>query len=102
MMQSYATAGDFTVCGKLKSALFENAVIYGSYLVILLICIIYVAVKPNLHFNMYVVIICILEETQSPLFSLLLSVRPRIGSCKKFHTIFIAPHRIKNPIKFRG
>jgi len=52
MMQSYAAAGDFTVCGKLKSALFENAVIYGSYLLILLVCIIYVAVKPNLHFSM--------------------------------------------------
>jgi len=52
MMQSYAVAGDFTVCGKLKSALFENAVIYGSYLLILLVCIIYVAIKPNLHFSM--------------------------------------------------
>jgi len=52
MMQSYASAGDFTVSGKLKSALFENAVIYGSYLLILLVCIIYVAVKPNLHFSM--------------------------------------------------
>jgi len=52
MMQSYAAAGDFTVFGKLKSALFENAVIYGSYLLILLICIIYVAIKPNLHFSM--------------------------------------------------
>ena len=52
MMQSYASAGDFTVGGRLKSALFENAVIYGSYLLILLICIIYVAVKPNLHFSM--------------------------------------------------
>ena len=52
MMQSYASAGDFTVGGRLKSALFENAIIYGSYLLILLICIIYVAVKPNLHFSM--------------------------------------------------
>ena len=60
MMQSYASAGDFTVCGKLKSALFENAIIYGSYLVILLVCIIYVAVKPNLHFSMSVVILNIL------------------------------------------
>ena len=52
MMQSYASAGDFTIAGRLKSALFENAVIYGSYLLILLICIIYIAVKPNLHFSM--------------------------------------------------
>ena len=52
MMQSYSSAGDFTVRGRLKSALFENAIIYGSYLLILLICIVYVAVKPNLHFSM--------------------------------------------------
>lgn len=50
-MQSYSSAGDFTVTGKLKSALLENAIIYGSLLLILTVCIIYVAVKPELHFS---------------------------------------------------
>ena len=51
MMQSYATAGDFTVLGKIKTALIANAVYYGSYLIIFIVCLIYVAVKPGLHLN---------------------------------------------------
>ncbi|CAH1775347.1 unnamed protein product [Owenia fusiformis] len=51
MMQSYSTAGDFTVAGKIKTALIENAIYYGTYLVIFIVCLIYVAVKPDLHFS---------------------------------------------------
>ncbi|KAH9508112.1 LMBR1 domain-containing protein 2 [Bulinus truncatus] len=43
MMQSYAKTGDFTVLGKIKSALIENAIFYGTYLLIFGICLIYVA-----------------------------------------------------------
>jgi len=58
MMQSYSSAGDFTVMGKLKFAILENAIIYGSFLLILTVCVIYVAVKPELHFNRFVVFDC--------------------------------------------
>lgn len=57
-MQSYSSAGDFTVTGKLKSAVLENAIIYGSLLLILTVCIIYVAVKPELHFSRLLKNIC--------------------------------------------
>ncbi|CAG4936966.1 unnamed protein product [Colias eurytheme] len=43
MMQSYSKAGDFTVKGKLKSALVDNAIYYGSYLLICGILLIYLA-----------------------------------------------------------
>ena len=49
MMQSYATAGDFTVAGKIKSSLIENAIYYGTYLLIFGVCLIYVAIRPDLH-----------------------------------------------------
>ncbi|XP_061709747.1 LMBR1 domain-containing protein 2 homolog isoform X1 [Cydia pomonella] len=45
MMQSYSKAGDFTVKGKLKSALVDNAIYYGSYLFICGILLIYIALK---------------------------------------------------------
>lgn len=45
MMQSYIKAGDFTVKGKLKSALIDNAIYYGSYLFICGILLIYLALK---------------------------------------------------------
>lgn len=48
IMQSYSYAGDFTVRGKIKTALFENALWYGSYLVIFGILLIYVILKPDL------------------------------------------------------
>ncbi|XP_064624618.1 G-protein coupled receptor-associated protein LMBRD2-like isoform X2 [Lineus longissimus] len=51
MMQSYSNAGDFTVAGKLKSALIENAIYYGSYLLIFGICLIYVAARPDLDID---------------------------------------------------
>ena len=51
MMQSYASAGDFTVVGKIKSSLIENAIYYGSYLLIFGVLLIYVAVRPDININ---------------------------------------------------
>lgn len=51
MMQSYSRAGDFTVMGKIKSALIENALYYGTYLLIFGVCLIYVAARPDLHID---------------------------------------------------
>ena len=51
LMQSYSNAGDFTVAGKLKSALIENAIYYGTYLLIFGVCLIYVAARPDLHID---------------------------------------------------
>nr|CAG4647762.1 EOG090X03B7 [Moina brachiata]SVE92915.1 EOG090X03B7 [Moina brachiata] len=51
LMQSYTKAGDFTVKGKLKSALINNAIYYGSYLVIAIILLIYLATKPGFEFD---------------------------------------------------
>ncbi|XP_045473683.1 LMBR1 domain-containing protein 2 homolog [Harmonia axyridis] len=47
MMQSYTKTGDFSVKGKLKSALIDNAIYYGSYLLICIILMIYLALKPG-------------------------------------------------------
>ena len=51
IMQSYVYAGDFTIWGKIKTALYENALWYGSYLLIFGALLIYVAVKPELTLN---------------------------------------------------
>lgn len=51
MMQSFIKAGDFTVKGKLKSALIDNAIYYGSYLFICGILLIYLALKPGVDLN---------------------------------------------------
>ncbi|PVD23083.1 hypothetical protein C0Q70_16345 [Pomacea canaliculata] len=51
MMQSYSNAGDFTVLGKIKSALIENAIYYGTYLLIFGICLIYVAARPDVDID---------------------------------------------------
>lgn len=45
LMQSYLKAGDFTIKGKLKSALIDNAIYYGSYLFICAVLLIYIAAK---------------------------------------------------------
>ena len=47
VMQSYAVAGEFTVTGKLKSSLWDNAIYYSSYLLIALILVIYIATQPG-------------------------------------------------------
>lgn len=51
LMQSYAKAGEFTVQGKLKSALVDNAIYYGSYFFICGILLAYIAVKPDLQLD---------------------------------------------------
>lgn len=47
LMQSYAKAGEFTFQGKMKSALVDNAIYYGSYLFICGVLLIYIAMKPG-------------------------------------------------------
>ncbi|XP_063345887.1 G-protein coupled receptor-associated protein LMBRD2a isoform X2 [Pelmatolapia mariae] len=44
-MQSYARSGAFSVFGKIKTALIENALYYGTYLLIFIALLIYVAVQ---------------------------------------------------------
>lgn len=44
-MQSYARSGAFSVVGKIKTALIENALYYGTYLLIFIALLIYVAVQ---------------------------------------------------------
>lgn len=51
LMQSYLKAGDFTVKGKLKAALIDNAMYYGSYLFICGILLIYIALKPGVYLD---------------------------------------------------
>lgn len=51
MMQSYIKAGEFTIKGKLKSALIDNAIYYGSYLFICGILLIYLALKPGIDLD---------------------------------------------------
>ncbi|XP_059193816.1 G-protein coupled receptor-associated protein LMBRD2a [Centropristis striata] len=50
-MQSYARAGAFSRVGKIKTALFENALYYGTYLLIFISLLIYVAVHPKWKFT---------------------------------------------------
>ncbi|KAM9331348.1 G-protein coupled receptor-associated protein LMBRD2 [Gastrophryne carolinensis] len=52
-MQSYARSGGFSITGKIKTALIENAIYYGTYLLIFGALLIYVAVSPNLHLEWY-------------------------------------------------
>ena len=47
--QSYTQAGDFTVKGKLRTALVDNAIYYGSYLVIAIVLLIYISLQPGVH-----------------------------------------------------
>lgn len=55
MMQSYTKTGDFSVKGKLKSALIDNAIYYGSYLLLCGILLLYLAFKagPKLDWWVY-------------------------------------------------
>ena len=45
LMQSFTKAGDFTVGAKLKSALIDNAIYYGSYLLIAGILLLYLVLN---------------------------------------------------------
>ncbi|XP_033476515.2 G-protein coupled receptor-associated protein LMBRD2a [Epinephelus lanceolatus] len=46
-MQSYARSGAFSRVGKIKTALIENAIYYGTYLLIFISLLIYVAAHPR-------------------------------------------------------
>ncbi|KAL7392006.1 hypothetical protein ABVT39_017964 [Epinephelus coioides] len=46
-MQSYARSGAFSRVGKIKTALIENAIYYGTYLLIFISLLIYVAAHPQ-------------------------------------------------------
>lgn len=48
-MQSYARSGGFSISGKVKTALIENAIYYGTYLLIFCSLLIYVAVSPKFN-----------------------------------------------------
>nr|XP_054764188.1 G-protein coupled receptor-associated protein LMBRD2-like [Lytechinus pictus] len=50
-MKSYTQAGDFTVAGKLKTIMVQNAIWYGSYLLIFGVLLICVAAKPELQLS---------------------------------------------------
>ncbi|XP_061119324.1 G-protein coupled receptor-associated protein LMBRD2B isoform X1 [Conger conger] len=52
-MQSYARSGGFSITGKIKTALIENAIYYGTYLLIFGSLLIYVAVHPQLRLSWY-------------------------------------------------
>ncbi|XP_034728132.1 G-protein coupled receptor-associated protein LMBRD2a [Etheostoma cragini] len=46
-MQSYARSGTFSRVGKIKTALIENAIYYGTYLLIFISLLVYVAAHPQ-------------------------------------------------------
>lgn len=46
-MQSYARSAAFSRVGKMKTALIENAIYYGTYLLIFISLLIYVAAHPS-------------------------------------------------------
>uniref|UniRef100_A0A8D0DW34 LMBR1 domain containing 2 n=1 Tax=Salvator merianae TaxID=96440 RepID=A0A8D0DW34_SALMN len=48
-MQSYARSGGFSITGKIKTALIENAIYYGTYLLIFGAFLIYVAINPKFN-----------------------------------------------------
>lgn len=52
-MQSYARSGGFSITGKIQTALIENAIYYGTYLLIFGSLLIYVAVHPTWHLSWY-------------------------------------------------
>lgn len=51
LMQSYLKAGDFTFKGKLRAAVIDNAIYYGSYLFICGFLLIYLTFQPNFTFE---------------------------------------------------
>lgn len=53
-MQSYARSGAFSRVGKIKTALIENAVYYGTYLLIFIFLLAYVAAHPQWQLSWWV------------------------------------------------
>ncbi|VDM17361.1 unnamed protein product [Hydatigera taeniaeformis] len=50
-MESYAGSGEFTILRKFRSAVIDNIIIYGSYLVLFVCVMIYLLVKRAVYFN---------------------------------------------------
>ncbi|KAL5107353.1 hypothetical protein TcWFU_001487 [Taenia crassiceps] len=50
-MESYAGSGEFTVIRKFRSAIIDNAIIYGSYLILFICVMIYLLVKGTISFD---------------------------------------------------
>lgn len=71
LMQSYANAGEFSIAGKLKTALIHNAIYYGSYMFIFGVLLIYVATNFDLTGQKFKVI-CITASNTWGLFLLVL------------------------------
>uniref|UniRef100_A0A3Q1EY10 LMBR1 domain containing 2b n=1 Tax=Acanthochromis polyacanthus TaxID=80966 RepID=A0A3Q1EY10_9TELE len=71
-MQSYARSGGFSITGKIKTALIENAIYYGTYLLIFGSLLIYVAVHPELHLSWWLQTIGITAANTWGLFLLVL------------------------------
>ncbi|KAK3090610.1 hypothetical protein FSP39_013128 [Pinctada imbricata] len=73
MMQSYSTAGEFNVGGKIKRALIDNAIYYGTFLAIFGVCLIYVVARPDIDVDAdKLKIICITASNTWGLFLLVL------------------------------
>lgn len=51
VMQSYSRAGEFTWKGKIKSAIIDNTIYYGTYLFICGILLIYLALQPSVELD---------------------------------------------------
>ena len=55
VLSSYVAAGEFTISGKVKAALIENAVIYGTLGILFGVLLIYVVASK--HLDKYVILI---------------------------------------------
>ena len=66
LLSSYVAAGEFTIGGKIKTALFENAVIYGTLGLLFGVLLIYVVASK--HLSRYVPIRTILVTIMKIIF----------------------------------
>uniref|UniRef100_A0A915JFH1 Uncharacterized protein n=1 Tax=Romanomermis culicivorax TaxID=13658 RepID=A0A915JFH1_ROMCU len=71
-MQSYCKAGEFTVVGKLKSSLVENAIYYTSFVVLFIFLLIYVAAQGISLYPSNIKTICITASNTWGLFVLVI------------------------------
>lgn len=59
LMQSYARAGEFTFYEKLKSALKDNILYYGSYVCLCVVCLFYIVIYTNISLDGFVFLLVI-------------------------------------------
>lgn len=72
-MQSYSVSGQFSSLGKMKDSLIRNAIYYGTYLLIVVILLIYVAASPNIALDFSrLKVICITASNTWGMFLLIL------------------------------